>query len=100
MRLIPGRTKVKIELFRGITIGDVIVGTITLGLSALVVLSTFPGRMTIAGVIASIGSVMLIRIDSEPNYEQVLGIVRFLAYPRRYRSVSEMTSLPALLPRL
>ena len=30
MRLIPGKTKVKIELFRGITIGDVVVGLITL----------------------------------------------------------------------
>ena len=44
MRLIPGKTKVKIELFRGITIGDIAVGAMTLLLALLVLLSTFPGR--------------------------------------------------------
>ena len=84
MRLIPGKTKVKIELFRGITLGDIIVGVITLALVALVVLSTLPGRMYIAVGVIAVGAMLIFRMDEQPNYITVLHILRYIAYPKNY----------------
>ncbi len=85
MRLIPGKTKVKIELFRGITIGDIIVGMIGLTLLTLVLLSTFPGRIYIIVAIIALCALLLIRLDSQPNYVLLLSILRYFSYPRAYR---------------
>ncbi len=84
MRLIPGKTKVKIELFRGITLGDIIVGTITLGLITLVILSTIPARLYVSVGILAIGIVLVLRIDSQPNYKIVLNLLKYLSYPRHF----------------
>ena len=84
MRLIPGKTKVKIELFKGVTIGDVIVGVITLALVALVALSSFPGRLYIALVVLAIGAGLIFRLDEEPTYMLLIHFLRYLAYPRSY----------------
>ncbi|MBR3267449.1 MAG: DUF87 domain-containing protein [Oscillospiraceae bacterium] len=85
MRLIPGKTKVKIELFRGVTLGDVIVAMIGLTLLTLVLLSTFPGRLYIIIGIIAICGLLLFRLDSQPNYILLLGVLRYLSYPRGYR---------------
>ncbi len=84
MRLIPGKTKVKIELFRGITLGDIIVGAVTLGLVALVLLSTIPGRVYISVGVLAVGILLIFRIDSMPNYRLIMNLLKYLAYPRRF----------------
>ena len=62
MRLIPGKTKVKIELFRGVSISDIVVGLITLGLVALVLLSTIPGKLYVAGSVVGVGVLLLLSL--------------------------------------
>ena len=82
MRLIPGKTKVKIELFRGIMLGDIIVGVVTLALVALVILSTFPGRIYIAVGVAGLGAMLIIRLDKVPNYRLILNFMKYMSYPK------------------
>ena len=84
MRLIPGRTKVKIELFRGITLGDVIVGAVTLGLITLIILSSFPARLYIGAAVFGLGTLLVLRIDTQPNYRLLLNLLKYIAYPKRY----------------
>ncbi|SEK80828.1 AAA-like domain-containing protein [Ruminococcus sp. YRD2003] len=84
MRLIPGKTKVKIELFKGVTLGDIIVGIITLALVTLVLLSTFPFRVIIAIAILITGAWLIFRLDTEPNYVIMLNVLRYLAYPKHF----------------
>ncbi|MBR6337395.1 MAG: DUF87 domain-containing protein [Ruminococcus sp.] len=84
MRLIPGKTKVKIELFRGVTLGDVVIGVITLALAGLVVLSTIPARFYVALGVITVGGMLLVRIDAQPNYMTILGLLKYLAYPKRF----------------
>ena len=84
MRLIPGKTKVKIELFRGVTIGDIVVGIITLALATLVILSTFPFRIGIAIGVLLLGAWLIFRLDTQPNYVIFLNILRYFAYPKRF----------------
>ncbi len=84
MRLIPGKTKVKIELFKGITIGDIIVGIVVLGLVTLLILSTFPGKVYIASAVGAIGIFLVLRIDKLPTYRLVLNFLKYLSYPKYY----------------
>ena len=100
MRLIPGKTKVKIELFRGITLSDIIVGAVTLALVSLVFMSTIPGNIYIASGILAVGGLMLLRMDGKPIYVMFLGLLRFLAYPKLYkRSTTDKELLPSALSR-
>ena len=84
MRLIPGKTKVKIELFRGITLGDIIIGIVTLSLMALVLLSTLPGRTYISVGVLAVGVMLVIRLDQNPNYRLVLDLLKYIAFPKKF----------------
>ncbi len=84
MRLIPGKTKVKIELFKGITLGDVVVAVIALALMTLVFLSSIPGRFYIGIVILAIGGILIFRLDEEPTYKLLINFLKFLSFPRGY----------------
>ena len=87
MRLIPGKTKVKIELFRKVTLSDVAVGLVGLVAVTLCVVSSLPGRWIIAMIVAAIFALMLFRIDEEPMYVFMWHMLRYKAYPRRYSRV-------------
>lgn len=84
MRLIPGKTKVKIELFKGITLGDVVVVAIALALIALVCLSSIPGKLYIAVVLLALGGILVFRLDEEPTYVLVINALKYLSFSRRY----------------
>ena len=57
MRLIPGKTKVKIELFKGITIVDVLIGLAGLVSATICAISSLPGRYYIVERIIEIKTV-------------------------------------------
>ncbi|MBR6221885.1 MAG: DUF87 domain-containing protein [Lachnospiraceae bacterium] len=84
MRLIPGRTKVKIELFKGVTLADVGVGLVGLCAVTLCVISTIPHRWIVALIIALIFAFLIFRIDEEPIYVFIWHMLRFTAYPKRF----------------
>lgn len=95
MRLIPGKTKVKIELFRGITLGDILVAVVTLALVSLVFMSTIPGNIYVAIGLLALGGFMLLRMDGKPVYLMMLGLLRYMAYPRMFRrSTTDKELLP------
>ena len=84
MRLIPGKTKVKIELFRGVTLGDVIIGLLGLIAVTLCAISSLPARWVIAGIIAVVFGILIVRFDDEAMYVFFWHMIRYRAYPRRY----------------
>jgi len=65
MRLIPGKTKVKIELFKNITIPDVAVAMVGLSLVTLCTVTSFKFRWIIAIVVATIFGFLLFRLDDD-----------------------------------
>ena len=93
MRLIPGKTKVKIELFRGVTLGDVIVGFLGLIAVALCAVSSLPGRWVIAVVLATVFGILIVRFDDEAFYVFIWHMIRYRAYPRRYSRVYDDKAL-------
>ena len=83
MRLIPGKTKVKIEVFKHVTIADIIVGLIGLVAITLCAISSLPGRWIIAGIVAAVFALLLFRLDDEPFYVFLWNMLKYFAYPRR-----------------
>ena len=84
MRMIPGKTKVKMQLFRGITIPDMLVAVVFLGLIVLVYTSNLRGAVYITLGLLAVAAILLARIDEDPNYVYLLHVVRHLVYKRHY----------------
>ena len=87
MRLIPGKTKVQIELFKGVSLWDVLIGGIAVAMLLLVLLSSLPYKLVGCIIILVIAAMLLVRLDTEPNYVMVLNIIKHLAYGRHYERV-------------
>ncbi len=87
MRLIPGKTKVKIELFKNITIPDVAVAMVGLSLVTLCTVTSFKFRWIIAIVVATIFGFLLFRLDDDPMYIFIWHMLRYKAYPRRFQRI-------------
>ena len=84
MRIIPGNTKVRIELFKGVSLTDMIVGGAAALVAVLLVGSSLPFKWIIAAVHVLIWALLIVRIDAEPNYVFVLHILKHLWFPRKY----------------
>ena len=83
-RLIPGKTKVEVELFRGVTLGDIIVAGVGLGMLILVILSTLPHKFAICVGVGALAGLLLFRIDEQANYSYLLHILSFFGCDRRF----------------
>lgn len=77
MRVIPKKTKVGMELFRGIGVLDVLVGSVGLSLSASFLTANLPGHMVIATVmlIATVG--LLFPIEDDKGYMTLYYILKY-----------------------
>ena len=87
MRLIPGKTKVQVELFKGVSIGDIVVGAIGATMLILVLISNLPGKIYISIGVIAIFALLLVRIDSEANYKFIGNILRSLVLDKRFERV-------------
>ena len=83
-RLIPNKTKVNVELFRGVTVGDLIVGGIGMIMLVLVVISNLPFKLAFCLAVVGLTALLLIRLDEQPNYIYLLHILSFLGYKRHF----------------
>ncbi len=86
MRLIPGKTKVDIELFKGVTLPDILVGAVGASMVVLALLSTLPGKLYIALAVGLLTVGLLVRTDTVANYTYLLHIVRHFGYTRKFSS--------------
>ena len=94
-RLIPGKTKVHIELFRGITLRDVIVVVIAMAMLIFVLISNLPGKLWVCLGVALITALLLVRLDEQPNYIYFLHILTFFGYRRRFERLQKDRQLLA-----
>lgn len=84
MWIIPGHTKVKTELFKGVGIVDAIIGFISIGIAVVLLMSNFDNKLPIFVAFVFVVTLLLIRVDDEPNYTFLIRIVKHLAFPKRY----------------
>ena len=86
MRVIPKRTKVRLELFKGIEVVDVLVGAAGVGLAISLMFSNLPGKY-IMMVIVLLLTVSMVRPVMSASIWQVTGDA---APPPTKRIVSEV----------
>jgi len=84
MRLIPGKTKVGVELFKGVTLTDIIIYAIGAAFLLFVVTSSLPGKVYMAFGVVIVTVVLGVRMDNEPTYLFLLHILRHYASKRKY----------------
>ena len=87
MRLIPGKTKVKLELFKGVSLTDIAIGAVAMGLCLLVFVSNLPGKLYFCIAIGFIAAILLVRFDSEPSYVYIARMLRHFTNARHYDKV-------------
>ncbi len=87
MRLIPGKTKVKIELFKGVSLWDVLIALVGVAMMVAVLLSSLPHRFFIILVVLFVFAALLARIDAAPNYVLLLHVMRHYTGKRYFERV-------------
>ena len=92
-RLIPGKTNVQIELFRGITLGDILVAGAALTMLIFVFISNLPYKFYICLAVALIAGGLLIRVGEQANYLYLLHIFSHFGYDRRFARHDTDTAL-------
>ena len=80
VRLIPGKTKVQIELFKGVRLADVLVGLVTFLMIVFVVISSLPYKFYIVLGLLCLAVLLLVRLDTVPTYTYLINMLRHFAY--------------------
>jgi len=102
-RLIPRRTKVKTEFFKGLTIMDAVVVIVFMLLLALVLISDFSVklRLILAAAIIMVAVVMFLNIAPDTRTYQALGdLFRYLFGVKKFtkQRVATRKSVNSLMP--
>ncbi len=84
MRIIPKKTKVNLEFFKGVEVPDLIVGLIGGGVIMAVLLSTLPFKIWICSFFLVITFVLLTPLDDQKTYMTILYAVAFFARQRKF----------------
>ncbi|MCR5281841.1 MAG: hypothetical protein K6E18_00580, partial [Lachnospiraceae bacterium] len=87
MRLIPGKTKVRMEVFKGVSLADIIVCAVFLSLIVCVMLSELPLRLLIAVLLGAIMVLLVVRPGGVSNYTRLMMMLRFFALPGKFERV-------------
>ena len=84
------------ELFKGITLVDVLIVLAGLGIAALCAVSSLPYRWVFALIVMGIFGMMIVRVNDEPIYVFFWHMLRFQSFPRRYYRVFDDNALKTL----
>jgi hypothetical protein len=87
MWLIPGKTKIQTEIFKGVSFADILIGIVTGIIFACLLFSNLPNKFMISVVLFFITALLVARVGGEPNYVLLLHVLRHLGAPRRYERV-------------
>ena len=84
MRVIPRRTNVRLELFRGIEVVDVLVGAVGALIVISFAVSNLPGKFIWAMVMLAITVCLVIPLGDEKGYMIVICGLKYLGQPRHF----------------
>ena len=85
MRVIPKKTKVRLELFPGLEVVDVFVGAIGAALTVMLAMANIPGHWAMAIIVAVITAALIIPIDDDKGYLMIIYFLRYLGRPRNFK---------------
>ncbi|MBR3736028.1 MAG: hypothetical protein IKN07_09100, partial [Lachnospiraceae bacterium] len=88
MRVSPKRTKVRLELFKGIEVVDVLVGAAGVGLAISLMFSNLPGKYIMMVIVLLLTVSMVVPIDDDKGYLFLLYLIRYLGRKREFTKKS------------
>ena len=86
MRIIPKKTKVAMEFFKGVEIPDVFVGIIGISIVISVLFSNLPGRLWLGLGIGVLFGASVVPVDDEKAYMMIFNTLKYLARYKRFGS--------------
>lgn len=96
MRIIPKKTKVAMEFFKGVEIPDVIIGIIGISMVISVIFSNLPFRLWIGAGIAVIFGASVVPVEGEKAYMMVYNGLKYMARFRCFKENPEKKGIPAV----
>lgn len=96
MRIIPKKTKVSMEFFKGVEIPDVIVGLIGISIVISVVFSNLPFRLYIGTAIAVLFGASVVPVDGEKAYMMIYNFLKYMARYRLFQEKPEKKGTPTV----
>ncbi len=85
MRIIPKRTKVRMELFKGIELPDVLVGAVGFGLSISFLVSNIPFAFVPALIISLITVLLIMPIEDDKGYLMLYYVLKYLGRQKVFK---------------
>lgn len=90
IRVIPRRTKVKLEFMKGVTAVDLIIGAIAIVVLIVLAASNFPGHIWVAMVWAILAMSLFFKLaDSDRFYVTLTHLARFSMQKKKYIKVGK-----------
>lgn len=90
MRIIPKKTKVSLELFKGVSLADFFVAAIGITLATLVICSQLPFKLYLITAIIIIFTVLLVSLDEDKNYVFLGHIIIHFSRPSQVSSTYDV----------
>lgn len=93
MRVIPKKTKVGMELFKGIGVLDVFVGAVGLGLSASLLTANLPGHLVLSAVMLILTIGLVFPVEDDKGYMTMYYVLKYAARIKRFRKRSSQEAV-------
>lgn len=96
MRIIPKKTKVAMEFFKGVEVPDVIVGIIGISIVISVVFSNLPFRFYIGAAVGVLFGASVVPVDGEKAYMMLYNFLKYLARYRLFQMEPKKKGTPGV----
>lgn len=96
MRIIPKKTKVAMEFFKGVEVPDVFVGIIGITIVISVVFSNLPFRLYIGAAIAVMFGASVVPVEGEKAYMMIYNFLKYLARYRLFQEKPAKKGIPSV----
>lgn len=84
MRIIPKNTRVKMELFKGVGLVDVLIGLVGITIVVFLFLSNITFKYWLMLAVTLLFVILVVKIDDDQTYVLVNNIIRHLSYRRNF----------------
>ncbi len=92
MRVIPKKTNVRLELFPGLEVVDVIFGAAGAALTVMLLMANIPGHFVMAVIVAAITAGLVLPLDDDKGYLMLIYFLRYLGRPKSFKKKSASKS--------
>lgn len=98
MRIIPKKTKVRMEFFKGIGAVDILVLGVGLGLAFAILLSDLPGRILLFTVVLVLSIGLVVPLDDDKGYMFIYYGLKYLANQHQFGMLPKDPSVQSVTP--